>query len=156
MHPPKTDLAFSNAQGPWFGLSEIDVLRGLEASRNSPRKRFILPIHRTQNATVQRMMNFLQPGTYIRPHKHSRPGAIETIVVLSGHIHIFIYSDKGEIIHQCVLKAGTPNCLIDIEDNVWHSFDVISPDTIIFECKMGPYDAVLDKTFAPWSDPESI
>jgi len=147
-------LAFDNVQGPWFGLSEADIERGLEASKNSPRKRFILPIHRTQDALVQRMLNFLQPGTYIRPHKHPRPGAIETIVVLSGHIRFFTYSEKGDVLMQCDLESGTSNCLIDIEDNVWHSFEVLSPDTLIIECKMGPYDANLDKEFAPWSEPE--
>ena len=155
MQSSKLELAFKNAQGAWFGLAKDDVERGLEASRNSPRKRFILPIHRTQNAPVQRMMNFLQPGTYIRPHKHPRPGAIETIVALTGHIRFFIYSEDGEVTHQCELISGAANCLIDIEDNVWHGFEVLSPDTIIFECKMGPYDAELDKTFAPWSEPES-
>jgi cupin fold WbuC family metalloprotein len=147
-------LAFNNVQGPWFGLSADDVQRGLDASRLSPRKRFILPIHRTQDALVQRMMNFLQPGTYIRTHKHPRPGAIETIVVLSGRIRFYTYSDEGEALMQRDLESGSSNCLIDIEDNVWHSFEVLSPDTIIFECKMGPYDAKLDKEFAPWSDPE--
>lgn len=151
-----SQLAFKNVNGPWYGLKQVDIERGIEASRNSPRKRFILPIHRTQDASVQRMMNFLQPGTYIRPHMHPRPGAIETIVLLSGHVRFFIYSEEGKIIHQCELKSGTPDCLIDIEDNVWHSFEVLSPDTIIFECKMGPYDSNLDKTFAPWSDPESF
>jgi cupin fold WbuC family metalloprotein len=149
-------LAFHPVQGPWYGLSEVDVQRGMDASTISPRKRFILPIHRTQDAPVQRMMNFLQPGTYIRPHCHPRSGAIETIVVLSGHIRFFIYSDKGDIIYECELKSGTPNCLIDIEDNVWHNFEVLTPDTLIFECKMGPYDAKLDKEFAPWSVPESF
>jgi cupin fold WbuC family metalloprotein len=153
---PNSQLAFKNVNGPWYGLSQEDIEQGLEASRSSPRKRFILPIHRTQDAPVQRMMNFLQPGTYIRPHKHPRPGAIETIVVLTGLIHVFIYSDQGEVIHECKLKSGTPTCLIDIEDNVWHSFEVLAPDTIIFECKMGPYDTELDKTFAPWSAPETF
>lgn len=152
----KQSLAFDNVQGPWFGLSQDDIANGLDASRKSPRKRFILPIHRTQDAVVQRMMNFLQPGTYIRPHKHPRSGAIESIVLLTGHIRFFIYSEVGKIVHQSELKSGTPNCLIDIEDNVWHSFEVLTPNTIIFECKMGPYDTEMDKTFAPWSAPESF
>jgi cupin fold WbuC family metalloprotein len=151
-----SQLAFSNAQGSWYGLTERDVQRGLEASRNAPRKRFILPIHRTQGASVQRMINFLQPGTYLRPHKHPRLGAIETIVVLKGSVRFLVYDDDGVIIHATVLVAGTERCLVDIEDNVWHSFDVIDADTIIFECKMGPYDVIQDKVFASWSEPETF
>ncbi len=44
--------------------------------------------------------------------------------------------------------------VIDIEPNVWHSFIVMDENTILFECKKGPYDAKTDKVFAEWSPEE--
>ena len=45
------------------------------ASRESPRKRIIQPIHSGPSDLLQRMLNSLQPGTYIRPHRHApEPG----------------------------------------------------------------------------------
>ena len=37
---------------------------------------------------------------------------------------------------------------------VWHGFVFMAPDSIAFEIKPGPYDATLDKEFAPWSPRE--
>lgn len=150
----KKILAFKNVEGDTFQPGDADLEKGLQISRQNSRKRFILPIHRVQDAPVQRMINFLQPGTYIRPHKHPRKGATESIVVISGAIQVRIFDDEGVILSEYTCRAGGASAMIDFEDNIWHSFEVLEADTIIFECKMGPYDVELDKEFAPWSDPE--
>ncbi|MCC5926718.1 MAG: WbuC family cupin fold metalloprotein [Bacteroidetes bacterium] len=147
-------LAFDNIQGPVYQLTQTDWQDGLQASRESPRGRFILPIHRRQDALVQRMLNFMQPGTYVRPHRHPRPGAVESIAVLKGAIRFRIFDDRGKVTREFDLKAGTPHSVVDIEPHVWHAFDVLEPDTILFETKMGPYDVNLDKEFASWSEEE--
>ncbi|MCH8494557.1 MAG: WbuC family cupin fold metalloprotein [Balneolales bacterium] len=151
-----TKLAFENISGSVFNLDENQLEDGLSASRNSPRKRFILPIHRTQNATVQRMINFMQPGTYIRPHLHPRAHACESIVVFKGAIRFKVYDENGRILQKFIARAGTASAVLDIEPNVWHGFDVLEPDTVLFESKMGPYDVELDKIFAPWAPKETF
>lgn len=148
------NLAFPNAEGNVFFGSEELIENGLEASRKSPRKRMIFPMHRSQEALVQRMLNFLQPGTYIRPHLHPRAHASESIFMMQGAIRFFTFDDNGKAISDDILRAHTSNSFVDIEPNVWHAFLVLEPDTILFECKMGPYDAQLDKVFAPWSPAE--
>jgi cupin fold WbuC family metalloprotein len=149
-------LAFDNIIGDTYQLNQHDLDRGLTESRTNKRKRHILPIHRSQDAKVQRLVNFMQPGTYIRPHKHPRPGASESIVVLQGAILVQIFDDKGAILIEQKCVAGSMNSVFDIEANVWHSFVVEKEDTVLFECKMGPYDVELDKIFAPWSLPEEL
>lgn len=149
-------LAFDNVTGPLFELSEEWIQNGIEASRKSPRKRIILPIHREQDALVQRMINFLQPGTYIRPHKHPLPHATESLVLLKGSIRFFTFDDDGNIESDQVVSAEPLPGVLDIEPNTWHSFKVLEPDTVLFECKRGPYDAETDKIFAEWAPEESI
>jgi len=146
--------AFENPSGKQFHLSEEQIRNGLEASRKSHRKRIILPIHRVQEAEVQRMINFLQPGTYIRPHKHSMPHATETIVMLRGAIRFFTFDDGGNITSDRILDSSPVPGLLDIEPDTWHSFVVMEADTILFECKKGPYNAETDKTFAEWAPEE--
>jgi len=148
-------LAFDNPGGSYFQLSEKQIEEGLEASRKSPRKRMILPIHRKQSAEVQRLINFLQPGTYIRPHKHPLDHATETIVVLKGAIRFFTLNDEGDILTDQILKSEPIPGVIDIEPNTWHTFVVLDEDTILFECKKGPYNAKTDKEFAKWTPDES-
>jgi cupin fold WbuC family metalloprotein len=147
-------LAFENVSGKLFHITKKEIEQGIEASRKSTRKRMILPIHRSQPAPVQRMINFLQPGTYIRPHLHPRHGASETIIVISGSLRFYIFDEDGNVIQEFYLTNKTGENLLDMEPNVWHSFVVSEPDTIIYEFKMGPYDKELDKTFAKWSPEE--
>lgn len=148
-------LAFDNPSGDYFHLSKTQIVEGLEASRESPRKRMILPIHRKQSAEVQRLINFLQPGTYIRPHKHPMDHATESIVVLKGSIWFFTLDDTGSVLTDNLLKPNPIPSIIDIEPNTWHTFVVLEEDTILFECKKGPYNAETDKEFASWSADES-
>lgn len=146
--------ALDPPNGNYFQLSSEMIESGLKASRNSNRKRMILPIHRRQDAQVQRMINFLQPGTYIRPHKHPMPHASESIVVVQGSIRFITFDEKGAVLTSDELHALPIPDVIDIEPQTWHSFIVLGSDTIIFECKKGPYDTKTDKKFAEWAPAE--
>lgn len=147
-------LAFHNISGDVFNLNQTAVEKGIAESRKSRRKRILLPLHRTQEAKVQRLVNFLQPGTYIRPHKHPGEHEIESIVVIKGAIQFIIFDDVGFIENCFNLRSGTPEAIIDIEPGVWHSFIVMEMDTVIFEVKKGPYNPRTDKIFAEWSPEE--
>ncbi len=149
-----TKTAFQNPSGDLFNLSKEQIENGLTASRKSSRRRMILPIHRKQEAEVQRLINFLQPGTYIRPHHHPLPHATESIVVLKGSIRFFTLDDDGSVLTDQKLTSAPIPSVIDIESRVWHTFLVLEPDTIIFECKKGPYSANTDKIFAKWAPEE--
>lgn len=147
-------LAFPNPSGSLFELTETMLAEGVAASRASARKRIILPIHRTQPAPVQRMVNFLQPGTYVKPHIHRGDGASESVVLLTGAIRYVVFDGEGTMTHTFIAKAGSASAVLDMEPDVWHSFIVLEPDTVIFECKKGPYSALSDKDFAPWAPDE--
>jgi cupin fold WbuC family metalloprotein len=150
----KLTLALPNVSGSLFTLTGDMMKKGLDASRSSERLRMILPVHRKQEAKVQRIVNFLQPGTYIRPHKHPLPHASESIVLLKGSIRFFTFDDEGEVITDTILNAAPVPGVVDIEPETWHSFLVLEEDTVLFECKKGPYNAKTDKEFAKWSPEE--
>lgn len=149
-----TKLAFENVSEDLFQLSEQVIEKGVKASRESDRKRIILPIHRKQEAEVQRMINFLQPGTYIRPHKHPLNHASESLVLIRGCIRFFTFDEDGTVLSDNEIQSKPLPGLVDIEPRIWHSFIVLEEDTILFECKKGPYDAERDKIFAEWSPEE--
>lgn len=147
-------LAFENPAGDLFYLSEEMIEKGMRESRKSARLRIIQPIHRTQDAKVQRLINFLQPGTYIRPHKHPLPHSSESIILLQGAIRFMTFNDSGLKLTDRELMASPLPGVIDIEPDVWHSFLVLQKDTVLFECKKGPYNAKTDKKFAGWAPEE--
>lgn len=147
-------LAFDNVSGDLFQLSDQVIEDGVKASRESERLRIILPIHREQDASVQRMINFLQPGTYIRPHKHPLEHATESLVLIRGSIRFYTFDEDGNVISDNKIQSKPLPGVIDIEPKVWHSFIVLEKDTVLFECKKGPYDAEMDKIFANWAPEE--
>lgn len=147
-------VALSNIEGPVFQMNEHWWNAGIQASRESKRRRMILPVHRAQDAPVQRMFNFLQPDTYIHPHRHPGNGTTESIVVLQGSIDFFTFNGEGAI-QTCAHVGGVvTNSILDIEPNIWHTFIVKEPDTVLFEVKKGPYNPMIDKEFASWAPEE--
>lgn len=123
-------------------------------ARTSPRRRIILPLHRSQDALVQRMLNCMLTGTYIQPHLHPLPHASETIQVLRGSMDFLIFDSAGNITERHKLSEGIHG-LIDIEPRVWHGFVVTSEECVVLEIKRGPYDPTADKVFAEWAPPEN-
>lgn len=123
-------------------------------SRISPRKRILLPFHKDPQSSLHRMLNGMQPGTYIRPHRHLAPPKAETVIVLKGAICVVIFQPEGEIKAAHVLTAGGEQFGMDSEPGIFHTFLVLSEDTVLFEVKPGPYSEASDKDFAPWAPAE--
>ncbi len=143
-------LALENPSGPIFELDEGTLAEGLQASRESLRLRVLLPIHRHQDDLVQRMVNFMQPGSYLQPHLHSRDSASESIILFRGVLGFLHFDEEGKVVS---IHRMTPGSLVDIVPCLWHSVVVLAPDTVIGEFKRGPYNEE-DKTFADWAPSE--
>jgi cupin fold WbuC family metalloprotein len=144
-------LALPGPRGDIVTLDAELLARGVEASRTSPRQRVMVPLQRRLEG-VQRLLNFLQPGSYIRPHRHPLPEHVETIVVLQGAIGVLEFTPEGGVRTTWALRAGRVDaCLVDIDAGVWHGLVVQAPDTVILEIKRGPYDAARDKEFPEWA-----
>ncbi len=143
-------LALPNPSGSVFELTPALREEGLRESRLSPRRRMLLPFHRGQADLVQRMINFMQPGTYIRAHQHPREWATETLMVMSGCLGFVTFDAEGNVLTTHRLGVGG---LVDIEARVWHSVLALAEDTMILEIKRGPFNEE-DKVFADWSPEE--
>jgi cupin fold WbuC family metalloprotein len=128
--------------------------RVAETARKSPRGRIILPFHKRDDEGLQRMLNALQPYSYVTPHRHIDPPKAESVIVLRGSVGFVTFSESGEPQECEVLAAGTGQVGIDVEAGLYHTFFALEPDTVVFEAKPGPYDARSDKGFAPWAPPE--
>lgn len=128
--------------------------RAIAASRKSDRKRIILPLHKNDSSNLHRMLNAVQPGSYIQPHQHAHPPKAESIIVIRGAILIFIFDNQGNIEQVEKIAANSNNLGIDSEPCIFHTFLALEPDTVLFEVKPGPYVESDDKEFAPWAPKE--
>ncbi len=132
-----------------------DILqKAIDSSRQSPRKRIILPFHKSESDNLHRMLNALQPMSYIRPHRHIDPPKAESIIVLKGAIRCVIFDNLGNITEHYNLAAASFNIGIDTEPGIYHTFFATVPDTVLFEVKPGPYEKSSDKDFASWAPTE--
>ena len=90
-------------------------------------------LHETLDDKVQRMLNALEPVTIIPTQKHH--DSAETIIILRGMLKITLYDDDENIIEQYGLNPLNGKYRCHIPKGVWHSIEVLSPNTVKFEVK---------------------
>ena len=136
--------------------ADIIEAKSLEAKSN-PRKREILVLHRSDADTLQRMLNALEPGSYIRPHRHHTPPKAESLILLNGSIGFVPFFDDGtpDTGNFVLLDRARGAIAVDYRESVWHTYFALEPNTVVFEVKPGPYEAATDKDVAPWSPAEN-
>jgi cupin fold WbuC family metalloprotein len=129
-------------------------------AKSSPRKRMNLNFHETLDATLQRMLNALEPDTYVQPHKHENPDKVEAFIILKGKILVVEFDDSGNIKESCVLSAENGSFGAEIQAKTWHCIIALEPESVVYEVKDGPYMPINDKNFATWApkegDPECL
>ena len=118
-------------------------------ARASERLRMNFNLHK-ESDLVQRFLNVIQPGTYVRPHRHCRPGTgegFECFVVLQGSIGVLLFDANGTCLRQERLDAAGPVRGLQLDEGLFHSLVALAPDSVIFELKQGPYQPLADKDF---------
>lgn len=115
----------------------------------SPRQRMNHNFHAELSDPIQRLAIAMEPGTYIRPHRHRQ--SWELLTSLRGRFVVLNFDDTGAVIDRSVL--GDDMSVIETPTACWHA--VLSLDTggVIFEVKQGPYVPFREDDFAPWSPP---
>ena len=106
-------------------------------AKESPRLRMNYNFHQSLDDKCHRFLNAVEPGTVVPIHRH--PSKDETFVVLRGRVRISTYDDDGNVIETYELCPEEGRYGVDIPKNVWHNLEAIEPDSVIFECKEGPF-----------------
>lgn len=123
------------------------------------RKRTNLNFHDGPADPLQRMLNAMQPGTYLQPHKHENPDKREVFLALTGRFVVVQFNDDGTIADHMILDPAMKEVAAEVGPRTYHTIICLSPDSVIYELKDGPYDVADDKHFAGWApregDPES-
>jgi cupin fold WbuC family metalloprotein len=118
-------------------------------SRSSSRLRQNYNFH-DLSEKVQRFINVLQPGTYVRPHRHQRVPEVngfEFFLVLQGELGMIIMNEQGQVLQQEQISAQGSIRGIELAEGTYHTLVSLAPDTVILELKEGPYDVRTDKEF---------
>lgn len=126
-----------------------------EKARLSPRLRMNRNFHPANESNCHRLLNAIEPGSYIRPHRHLDPEKDETFVLLRGRLAVISFSDSGEVNGEALLVAGTDNAVVTLPNSLYHTAVSLAPGTIFFEAKAGPYLPFTEDEKAVWAPEDS-
>jgi cupin fold WbuC family metalloprotein len=120
----------------------------------SPRRRKNRNFHASSDAPAHRLLNALEPDSYVRPHCHKDASKDETIIALRGRFGVVFFDAAGAVIEHAVIAPAGECVGVDIEHGSFHSIVALEGGSVFFECKAGPYAALSPDELAPWAPAE--
>ena len=135
----------------------IDVALLEAASRlaaASPRLRKNYNFHASGDEPCNRLLNAIEPGSYVRPHCHMDASKDETVLVLRGRVGMLEFDPAGRVSGSAVLEPAGRAMGINVPHGTFHSLLALAAGTVFFEAKAGPYAALLPAERPDWAPEE--
>ena len=121
----------------------------------TPRLRKNHNLHPADDSRCQRLLNAIEPLSYIRPHRHLDPEKDEAFILLRGRLGIISFTATGIVVQTVLLSPYGGSLAVDIPHGVYHTAVSLESGTVFFECKAGPYLPLADDEKAPWAPEDS-
>lgn len=125
-----------------------------DAARLNPRLRQNYNLHTSDESRCHRLLNAIEPASYIRPHRHLDPEKDEAFILLSGRLGIVTFTDAGEVSGTVVLSHSSGNLAVDIPHGVYHTALSLESGTVFYEAKAGPYRPLSESETCRWAPEE--
>lgn len=122
-----------------------------EAAKSSPRLRMNHNFHEDTDDLLNRLINAIEPDSYIRPHRHQNPDKEEIFFLLRGKAAFFLFDEDGNITDKLILSPEEGVYGAEIAAGIWHCLLVLEPGTVVYEVKRGPFAPLSPDNFASWS-----
>ena len=128
-------------------------------ARSNQRLRINRSIHQSHSEPCQRLLNAIEPGSYIQPHRHAGYERDELLVAVRGSLALVLFDDFGTPIRVVRFGISTPHgesaVGVEIPYSLWHTVVSLSPGSVLLEVKAGPFDPAQAKELAPWAPAET-
>ncbi len=125
-----------------------------ERARLSPRLRMNHNFHASDEAACHRLLNAMEPDSYIRPHRHLEREKDETCILIRGRLGVVCFDTDGSITDMALLIAGTDQTVLTIPNGIFHTAVSLKSGTVFFEAKAGPYKGFIDAEKSVWAPEE--
>jgi cupin fold WbuC family metalloprotein len=120
----------------------------------NPRLRKNLNLHGNYDEPSQRLLNAMEPDSYIRPHRHLRDPKPESFVGLRGKMVLLIFSDAGVVEKVVPFGPGEDAIGVDLSPGIWHTVVCLQEGSVFYETKPGPFIPIYKKDMAAWAPEE--
>lgn len=131
-----------------------------EAAENSPRRRKNYNFHANGSDVSHRLLNAIEPDSYIPPHCHLDASKDETVVILRGKIGMVLFNPDGDVTGTVLLEPGSEALGVNIPHGQFHTLVALEEGSVFFESKAGPYFPLTTEEKASWAPgegaPESV
>ena len=122
-----------------------------EQAKQSPRLRKNHNIHLADDSRCHRLLNAVEPFSYIRPHRHLDPEKDEAFILMSGRLGVITFAEDGAVLQAVILSRCSGNLAVDIPHGVYHTAVSLESGTVFYECKAGPYLPLAEDETASWA-----
>jgi len=123
-------------------------------AKSSPRLRMNYNFHPNHEDTINRLLNAMEPWTYIQPHKHENPDRFEVFLALRGRFVVFNFDENGNIADHAILDAREGKYGVEIPPKTFHTLFSLETNSVAYEIKEGPFIPGVTKNVAPWAPAE--
>jgi cupin fold WbuC family metalloprotein len=113
-----------------------------------------LNFHQRDESLCNRLLNAMEPDSYIPPHRHLDPEKDETMILLRGSLGVVFFDERGNVVQAAILSPGGDAVGVNIPHGEFHTVVSLESGTVFFESKAGPYRALTDEERAPWAPGE--
>jgi cupin fold WbuC family metalloprotein len=120
----------------------------------SPRLRKNHNFHVSEAERCGRLLNAVEPGSYVRPHRHANANMDESILAVRGRVGVIEFDAAGGIAGKAVLEPGGEAIGINVPHGTFHSLVALARGTVFFEAKAGPYAPLSEEEKAAWAPAE--
>jgi cupin fold WbuC family metalloprotein len=139
-----------------FSASDLKDLTA--QAQGNPRKRQHRNIHESYSDPCQRLFNAIEPGSYIRPHRHTTDPKDELLMAVRGTMGFVSFDEQGmvtKVVRFGVGRQGEDIAAgVEIPAGTWHTVIALEAGCILLEVKSGPFDPNQPKDLAPWAPDE--
>ncbi len=131
-------------------ITRVELVELAAQASQAPRLRANRNLHPELQDPVQRLAIAMEPGTYVRVHRH--PHTFELLTPLNGRFVVLNFDDEGQVTARTIL--GEDSAVLETPANTWHAVLSLDVSGVIFEVKQGAYQPVAAEDFWPGSPAE--
>lgn len=138
-----------------FQIIDRDFLERVSSqAKASPRRRRNHNFHASESDTCNRLLNAIEPDSYIQPHCHNEAAKDETLIVVRGRLGVIFFDERGAVTATAVLAPAGESVGVNIPHGMYHTLVALDPGSMFFEAKAGPYAPLTSQEKAPWAPAE--
>jgi len=123
-------------------------------AKQSPRLRKNYNFHTSDGDICHRLLNAMEPDSYIQPHRHLDINKDETLAVIRGKMGLIIFDDDGAIEEKALLEPTGTVMMANIPHGTFHTLISLDGPSVFFEAKAGPFIPLTKEEKAQWAPQE--